>query len=479
MPHTALFRARREAAASRAQRRSISRAFAVVVAALAVSGGAHAQSEAEAAGQQIYIAGPGDRAGSDAARMSAMLAQGSGAGSRAAAANAGASANAYAQNAAMLARRTPGAQQDPQQDFAQAQNQPGMIAIPGPGERGRAGEAAAPEIVTIPAPGAPETSGTATPPALRPALARAVQPVRVPAANASASASAYPTASMNGNPGTGGLQRVNVVRPSSAVAPVVVETAAPAAAAKLSTVPVTRAPAVTAARSAPAASVNTSASAMAYGSTAQLPPGQEDGERIRATVVAFLQQQAAGLPGKVSVSVGPVFPRGLAACVALEPFLPPGARMWGRTTVGVRCVGAKPWTLYVVGRVAVDITYYVAARQIDAGQTLSAADFVPREGDLASLPQTIITDPTQANGAVALARITAGLPLRTDMLRSASSVVIGQTVKVVAVGSNFTISAEGSVLNNAAPGQMVRVRTAGGQIISGVVKDAATVQVQI
>ncbi|CAM2180826.1 flagella basal body P-ring formation protein FlgA [Paraburkholderia sacchari] len=479
MPHTALFRARREAAASRAQRRSISRAFAVVVAALAVSGGAHAQSEAEAAGQQIYIAGPGDRAGSDAARMSAMLAQGGGAASRGAAANAGAGANAYAQNAAMLARRVPGAQPDAQQDFAQAQNQPGMIAIPGPGERGRAGEAAAPEIVTFPAPGAPETSGTATSPALRPALARAVQPVRVPAANvsasASASASAYPTAAMNGNPGTGGLQRVNVVRPSSAVAPVVVETAAPAAAAKLSTVPVTRAPAVTAAHSAPAAN----ASAMTYGQTAQLPPGQEDGERIRATVVAFLQQQAAGLPGKVSVSVGPVFPRGLAACAALEPFMPPGARMWGRTTVGVRCFGAKPWTLYVVGRVAVDITYYVAARQIDAGQTLSAADFVPHEGDLASLPQTIITDPTQANGAVALARITAGLPLRTDMLRSASSVVIGQTVKVVAVGSNFTISAEGSVLNNAAPGQMVRVRTAGGQIISGVVKDAATVQVQI
>ncbi|CAB3780434.1 hypothetical protein LMG28688_01034 [Paraburkholderia caffeinitolerans] len=474
MPHTALFRARREAAASRAQRRSVSRAFAVVVAALAVSGGAHAQSEAEAAGQQIYIAGPGDRAGSDAARMSAMLAQGGGAGSRGAAANANASANAYAQNAAVLAQSP---RQDQQQDFAQAQNQPGMIAIPGPGERGRAGDAAAPEIVTIPAPGTPGTSAAATPPALRPALARAVQPMRVPAASvsasASASASAYPTAAMNGNAGTGGLQRVNVVRPSSAVAPVVVETAAPAAAARLSTVPVTRAPAVTAANSAPAAS------AMAYAQTAQLPPGQEDGERIRATVVAYLQQQAAGLPGKVSVSVGPVFPRGLAACAALEPFMPPGARTWGRTTVGVRCVGAKPWTLYVVGRVAVDITYYVAARQIDAGQMLSSADFMPREGDLASLPQTIITDPTQANGAVALARITAGLPLRTDMLRSASSVVIGQTVKVVAVGSNFTISAEGSVLNNAAPGQMVRVRTAGGQIISGVVKDAATVQVQI
>lgn len=456
MPQTAFFRARRAAAVRRVHGRSALRGLAVAlacaVAALGVSGAAYAQSEAP--GQQIYIAGPGDRAGSDAAQMGAMLAQPGKA--NAGGGNASPYPNGYAPNAAMLAR---GAQADASgQAQDEAASQPGMITIPGPGERGRASEAATPEIVTIPAPGA---SAAATASAIRPAVARAA---------------------MNGNAGVGQLQRVNVVTPSSAVAPVVVETAAPAIAAKLAAVPVQRMPAV-AARSNyavnPAVNPAASASAVAYGQTAQMPAGQEDGERIRATALAFLQQQAAGLPGKVSITVGQVFPRGLAACAALEPFMPPGARMWGRTTVGVRCVGAKPWTLYVVGRVAVDITYYVAARQIDAGQTLSAADFMPREGDLASLPQTIITDPTQANGAVALARITAGLPLRTDMLRSASSVVIGQTVRVIAVGSNFTISSEGSVLNNAAPGQMVRVRTAGGQIISGVVKDAATVQVQI
>lgn len=473
MPQTAFFRARRAAAVRRVHGRSALRGLAVALAcavapafapsvassvvclgaaaALGVSGAAYAQSEAP--GQQIYIAGPGDRAGSDAAQMSAMLAQPGNA-------NAGGSSsanpypNGYAPNAAMLARDAQGDASGQGQD--EAASQPGMITIPGPGERGRASEAATPKIVTIPAPG---TSAAATASAIRPAVA---------------------PAAMNGNAGVGQLQRVNVVTPSSAVAPVVVETAAPAIAAKLAAVPVQRMPAVAARQNYAAnPAVNPAASAAAYGQSAQMPTGQEDGERIRATALAFLQQQAAGLPGKVSITVGQVFPRGLAACAALEPFMPPGARMWGRTTVGVRCVGAKPWTLYVVGRVAVDITYYVAARQIDAGQTLSAADFMPREGDLASLPQTIITDPTQANGAVALARITAGLPLRTDMLRSASSVVIGQTVRVIAVGSNFTISSEGSVLNNAAPGQMVRVRTAGGQIISGVVKDAATVQVQI
>jgi flagellar basal body P-ring formation protein FlgA len=206
---------------------------------------------------------------------------------------------------------------------------------------------------------------------------------------------------------------------------------------------------------------------------------QQDSESIRATASGFLQQQTAGLPGKITITVAPAFPRGLAACTTLEPFMPPGARLWGRTTVGVRCAGAKPWTIYLQARVSLEATYYIAARQIAPGELLSAADLVARDGDLSNLPQAIITDPSQAVGSVALVRIGAGLPLRQDTLRSATSVIIGQTVKVVAVGQGFTISAEGSAMNNATPGQQVRVKTANGQIITGIVKDASTVEIQL
>ncbi|AOJ03178.1 flagellar biosynthesis protein FlgA [Burkholderia mayonis] len=223
---------------------------------------------------------------------------------------------------------------------------------------------------------------------------------------------------------------------------------------------------------APAASANATASA-------PVPAGQQDGETIRRAALAFLQQQAAGLPGKTAITVAPAFPRGLAACTTLEPFLPSGARLWGRTTVGVRCAGERPWTIYLQAKLAVQATYYVAARQISPGEALSAADLVARDGDLTMLPLAVITDPTQAVGATALTRVAAGLPLRRDLLKSAASVSIGQTVRVVASGQGFTISAEGSVLNNAAPGQQVRVRMAAGQIVTAIVKDAATVEIPL
>ncbi|WP_175730591.1 flagellar basal body P-ring formation chaperone FlgA [Burkholderia ambifaria] len=266
-----------------------------------------------------------------------------------------------------------------------------------------------------------------------------------------------------------------------AVATVVAGTAEPASNPARAAI----APRVAAARplpAAPAPRAPTAATTAAQASAAPqpaTPPGQQDPDAIRRTALAFLQQQIAGLPGKTTATVATAFPRGLAACTTLEPFLPTGARLWGRTTVGVRCAGERPWTVYLQAKVAVQATYYVAARQIAPGEPLTAADLVARDGDLTVLPLAVITDPAQAVGATALARISAGLPLRQDMLKSAASVSAGQTVRVVAAGPGFTISAEGSALANAAPGQSIRVRMGAGQIVTAIVKDAGTVEIPL
>ena len=210
-----------------------------------------------------------------------------------------------------------------------------------------------------------------------------------------------------------------------------------------------------------------------------VPVDQEDGETIRAAALAFLKQQVNGLPGHVEVTVAPAFPRGLGACSTLQAFVPNGARLWGRTTVGVRCVAEHPWTVWMQARVSVQSTYYVAAHALAPGQVLSEADLVARDGDLTLLPLSIITTPSQAVGSVALMRVGAGLPLRQDMLKNAASVTAGQSVRVVAQGNGFAISAEGSAMSNATPGQPVRVRTAAGQIIMGIVKDSSTVEIQM
>ncbi|QTD90004.1 flagellar basal body P-ring formation chaperone FlgA [Burkholderia anthina] len=371
----------------------------------------------------------------------------------------------------------------------------GMIVIPGRGETaetalaqanaasggqfgGNVGHAGAGAGI------APETAGNAYRPT--PGMAGAagagyaVQPGSATVATNPPPASTY--AAARANAGYGNAPRA--VDPAG-VATVVAGAAEPASnAARLARQPAIAARAATAPR-APATSANAANTANAAApapAAAAHPaplPGQQDPEAIRRTALAFLQQQIAGLPGKTTATVAPAFPRGLAACTTLEPFLPTGARLWGRTTVGVRCAGERPWTVYLQAKVTVQATYYVAARQITPGEPLTAADLVARDGDLTVLPLAVITDPAQAVGATALARISAGLPLRQDMLKSAASVSAGQTVRVVAAGPGFTISAEGSVLANAAPGQSVRVRMAAGQIVTAIVKDAGTVEIPL
>jgi flagella basal body P-ring formation protein FlgA len=310
----------------------------------------------------------------------------------------------------------------------------GLIVVPGPGDAKPVAAASAKAPVAVTRGDASATSAAGA----RQIASRDVMPVVVTRDDAPSSAGARPIAAAAASP---------------------IRSAAAAAASPMKRVSFSPA---TAAAQTPSAAA-----------TAQ------DGESIRVAALAFLQQQAAGLPGKVDITVTPVFPRGLAPCSALDPFMPTGARLWGRVTVGVRCVGERPWTLYVQARVSINATYYTAARAIAPGEVLASADLIARDGDLTAMPQAVVTDPSQAVGAVALSRVPAGLPLRTDMLRAASSVAIGQTVHVVADGSGFSISADGSAMNNAAPGQQVRVKTAGGQIITGIVKDSQTVEVRM
>ncbi|MCI3207030.1 MULTISPECIES: flagellar basal body P-ring formation chaperone FlgA [Pandoraea] len=213
---------------------------------------------------------------------------------------------------------------------------------------------------------------------------------------------------------------------------------------------------------------------------AQPQPSQyQNTQVIRQTAERFLREQTTGLPGQVSITVGESVSDHMPACMALEPFLPPGARLWGTTSVGVRCAGERPWTLYLQARVSINATYFVAARQINPGETIGPNDLSPRQGDLTLLPRTVATDAGQIVGTVAVNRITSGLPIRSDLLRSAIAVQQGQTVRVVSRGSGFEVSTEGQVLTRASAGDPVQVRTRAGQVVSGTVKTGKNGNVEV
>lgn len=207
------------------------------------------------------------------------------------------------------------------------------------------------------------------------------------------------------------------------------------------------------------------------------PPRQELKE-ISDAVESFLEREAAGLPGRVTVEVGKVDPRlHLAACAQLQAFFPNGSRPWGQTSVGVRCAAPSVWTVYVPARVNIHSGYLVAARPLAAGQVIGPGDVMTREGDLAQLPASVLVDPVQAFGYTLASGLKAGQPLRRDALRAVTAVNQGQLVAVYIEGPGFRISSEGRALAKAAEGATIQVRTASGAILSGIVRPGPVVEV--
>ncbi len=205
---------------------------------------------------------------------------------------------------------------------------------------------------------------------------------------------------------------------------------------------------------------------------------RQDPAALRASVEQFLQTETAGLPGKVTVRVGPIDPRlSLAACPAPEPFLQPGARAWGKTTVGVRCTAPAAWTVYIQAQVSVLGDYVAAAAPLAQGQAIDQGQLALLKGDLAAMPNGIVTDMAQAIGRTPTVSLAAGTPLRLDNLRSKPVVQQGQAVRLVSSGDGFSVSSEGRAIGTAGEGQVVQVRTPSGSVISGTAKAGGLVEV--
>ena len=101
------------------------------------------------------------------------------------------------------------------------------------------------------------------------------------------------------------------------------------------------------------------------------------------------------------------------------------------------------------------------------------------KGDIAAMPNGIITDMAQAIGRTPTASLPSGTPLRLDTLRSRPVVQQGQAVRLVSKGTNFSVSAEAKAINNAGEGQVAQARTQSGLVVSGTARAGGIIEVAI
>lgn len=196
---------------------------------------------------------------------------------------------------------------------------------------------------------------------------------------------------------------------------------------------------------------------------------------------AITRTPPAGLPLRMEVSVGSLDSRlRLAPCARVEPYLPAGSRLWGRTRLGLRCVeGPTAWNVYLPVTVKAFGPAWVLTGPVAPGAVLAAHDATQAEVDWADESAPIMANPEMWVGQIAARQLVAGQALRQSMVRPPNLFKAGAQVKVVAQGAGYAVSSAGQAMMAGAVGQIVRIRMDNGRIVSGTVNENGTVIVTL
>ena len=208
---------------------------------------------------------------------------------------------------------------------------------------------------------------------------------------------------------------------------------------------------------------------------------------LMATTKRWLDDAVAGIrptdsnPLRMEVAVGELDSRlRLAPCTRIEPYIPVGTRLWGKTRLGLRCLeGVAKWNVFLPVTIKAYGPAWVIKGNVAPGVVLTEDDAIEAEVDWAEESNAIVSNPAQWVGQVASRGLRTGQALRQGMIKPAQVFQVGAQVRVVAQGAGFQITSDGQALSAGFIGQLARVRMDNGRIMSGVVLDNRTVRLEL
>lgn len=181
---------------------------------------------------------------------------------------------------------------------------------------------------------------------------------------------------------------------------------------------------------------------------------------IEQTVKSHVKREFSSLGTISAIEITSLDPRlKLAACEKrLEAFTANGQRRLGNTTIGVRCSGARPWTLYVPVKIVSQVTVLTAAQPLSRGALLTAADLVPVVRDAATLPHGYFTQPKELIGMQLRRTLRVGEVILPNAVGQPPLVERGQAVLLTAETGGIKVTMKGEALQDGGAGERIQVR---------------------
>jgi len=171
----------------------------------------------------------------------------------------------------------------------------------------------------------------------------------------------------------------------------------------------------------------------------------------------------------------------LAKCERpLEAFTTANSRNIARTTVGVRCSGVKPWTVYVPVTISALAEVVYTARPLVRGEDLQVESLEIKQVPLDQLPANYLSNIDQLSGMALSRSVNSGVILTLNAIKPRMMIQRGQEVVILAKSQGIQVRMTGIALKNGASGDLIPIKNVkSGRTIEATVLNDSTVTVKM
>lgn len=142
----------------------------------------------------------------------------------------------------------------------------------------------------------------------------------------------------------------------------------------------------------------------------------------------------------------------------LESYTPQGKKQMGKITVGIRCNGTTPWSLFVPVTVKVMTKIVVASNSLSRGSIIQPGDVTVELRDISRLHRGFLEDTKAVIGKKLRQRIGRNQVITPSKLVAPLTVKRNNRVLIRASNKAVQVSMAGKALQNGSMGQIIRVK---------------------
>ncbi len=201
---------------------------------------------------------------------------------------------------------------------------------------------------------------------------------------------------------------------------------------------------------------------------------------IEQAAYSYTLSEAQMKFGSAHVSISPLDKRlNLAACGSeLTAFNKKTTVGMGNQTIGVKCYGPVPWTVYVQANIKVFKQTVVATKPLGSGHVLTPQDIKLATVDISQMRKGFVQTKQQVLGQQLKYPLAMGAVISPTALKSKKIVARGQVITLLAKAGTMEVRMSGKALAGAALGQRVKVKNLSSKrIVEGVVESPGVVKV--